>query len=111
MKRLLVLPLFFLLLTGCIRTTSGGSHTGYITAVETNGIIFKADYVYIKTDLSSSQEDKYCIEDDDVLSQVKQAQSDKSKVTLKYHDELFYWPSRCHNGTAQGMVDSVEVNQ
>lgn len=34
-----------------------GSHTGFVTAVEQEGYIYRNYRVYVKTDLSSSQED------------------------------------------------------
>lgn len=41
--------------------TGKGSHLGYISSTETNGIFFKTPRLYFKTSLRSSQEDKYCV--------------------------------------------------
>ena len=60
-KLLLLLPVVALLLTGCWVTTTDGEHTGFVTAVEKNGAFWKTGRVYIKSDLSSSQEDIYCV--------------------------------------------------
>jgi len=38
-----------------------GTHTGYVTAVDQRGYIWKNYDVYFKTDVSSSQEDIYCV--------------------------------------------------
>jgi len=69
---------------------SRGEHTGYITAVETNGLIWKTDSVYIKSELSSSQEDRYCIIDEKITETLKQKAISGEKVTLVFND----WFSR-----------------
>lgn len=65
-----------------------GSHTGYVTAVEKHGVIFKKYRVYFKTDLSSSQEDTYCVEADktELVDTLKTVSEQKKRVTLKYTD-------------------------
>ena len=61
-----------------------GEHTGYITAIQKQGIFFKTGRAYIKTDVSSSQEDAYCVVDDNVFNQLKELSEKKEKVTVKY---------------------------
>lgn len=68
--------------------TGRGSHTGYITAVEKGGVIWKTGRAYIKTDLSSSQEDMYCVVDDSVYSTLEQKSVNKEKVTIKHFSWL-----------------------
>lgn len=77
-----------LLLTGIkFSGTGNGSHTGYITAVESSGYIFRNYVVYVKTDLSSSQEDKYCVHRDNssLADTLKKAAKLKVKITVNYH--------------------------
>jgi len=64
--------------------TGDGGHTGFITAVERNGIIWKTYTAYIKTDVSSSQEDLYCVIDTKVIEQLKEKAKNKEKVTIEY---------------------------
>lgn len=63
-----------------------GTHTGYVTAVD--GGYFASKF-YFKTELSSSQEDEYCIENDNENLQVlRGAQLENKKITLEYKEYL-----------------------
>lgn len=67
-----------------------GSHTGYVTAVEREGVFYKKYRVYFKTDTSSSQEDEYCVENSQeqlALSLEKRAETKKLTV-LKYKENF-----------------------
>lgn len=64
--------------------TGKGEHTGYVTAVERSGLIWKTGTAYIKTDISSSQEDIYCITDSAVYQELEIASKNQQKVTIKY---------------------------
>ena len=64
--------------------TGKGQHTGYITAVEKSGVIWKKGRAYIKIDLSSSQEDQYCVIDDSVYSRLEEAARNKEKLTIQH---------------------------
>lgn len=67
-------------------STGDGQHTGYITAVEENGIFFKTWTVYVKTDPQSSQEDTYCLppQSEFMVTTLKDAADKRSLVTLSY---------------------------
>lgn len=67
-------------------TTRAGEHTGYITAVEQGGVLFHNYRVYFKTDNSSSQEDTYCINDDNeaLAKQTRLAVMTKNPVRIQY---------------------------
>jgi len=66
-----------------------GEHTGYITAVEDNTGIFpnNTTTVYVKTELSSSQEDEYCVQDSEyqLVQKLKDAARNKTNVTVKFN--------------------------
>lgn len=81
------LSLFFAL-TGIQYETARGMHTGYITAVMESGIIFKTGTAYIKTDVSSSQEDSYCFMDDSVGMQLKEYATSKEHVNVYFFSWL-----------------------
>src|SRR5437870_4313028 len=69
---------------------NNGSHSGYVTAVEREGIFFKKYRVYFKTDTSSSQEDQYCIEDKNnalALKLEKEAEA-KNRITVHYSESF-----------------------
>ncbi len=93
--------------SGCIETTSNGRHNGQVTAVERNGVIWKTWDVYIKSDISSSQEDKYCVEDTTLIPQLDALSKDRTKVTVLYRDELVVAPWRCGNDEV-GIITGIE---
>lgn len=109
MKKLLILPILAvaLILPGCGVTTRDGSHVGVITAIEKNGLMWQAYDVYVKTDKSSSQEDTYCVEDEDVIDALKEANKDGKRVEVIYHSELVVAPWRCHSSDT--IIDQVKV--
>lgn len=73
--------------TGLHYEISNGEHTGYITAVEQNGIIFKTYSLYIKTKLDSSQEDRYCVDgDEQFIEELKEKSRNEEQVTLEFVD-------------------------
>lgn len=78
-----------------IQTTKNGFHTGIVTAVETNGIIFKTNRVYFKTNDESTQEDTYCVIGRQLKEELINKQRSKEIVTLHYDDYLFVGYSLC----------------
>lgn len=92
-----------------IKTTENGKHTGYVTAIETNGIIFKTHSVYFKTDAESTQEDRYCILNETLKNELEQYQKDKKLVTISYYDIFSYGVKNCKiNDIA--IINKVEIN-
>jgi hypothetical protein len=67
-----------------IEITRGGTHTGYVTAIEENGIWFKTTSVYFKTDAMSSQEDRYCLIDKSLIPILQEKEINKEKVTITF---------------------------
>jgi hypothetical protein len=96
---LIVLAMFVVVpviaFTGLHVSTGSGEHTGYITAVEKRGIVWKTWRAYVKTDTASSQEDRYCVIDEDVVAAIKKASEEKQKVTLKYHSFISAGLTNC----------------
>ena len=87
------------------RVTTNGEHTGYITAVEQNGIIFKTYRVYLKTDLQSSQEDAYCVVDPVIFSDLEKVSREKTQVSVGYLSWLFSGVKNC--GRESAVITSV----
>lgn len=100
-KLLTLLSFSILVLTGCVNISSG-SHNGYITAVEKSGLIWKTGTVYIKTELSSTQEDFYCVEDENVYNDLVKYKDLGVKVKIHFTDELIIAPWRCGNTVTDG---------
>lgn len=86
---------FFSIVGLHIVTTENGKHTGYVTAIETNGWIFKTDSVYFKTETESSQEDRYCIIDEEVKNKLEQYQKERKRVTIKFYDWMYRGIKNC----------------
>ena len=76
-----------------------GSHTGVVTAVEyTSNIIWGANLVYFKTVRESSQEDVYCVNDENVKNQLFEAQKNKKEVTIYFKNDFIMWKWQCNGG-------------
>lgn len=104
---LIVLAICVILFTGIhIKTTVGGIHTGTITAIEINGVIFKTTAVYFKTDTQSSQEDVYCLIDKSLIPELEQLQKEKKLITINYIDYLLPAMKEC--GRGNGIITGVE---
>lgn len=96
---LIVMGMFVLVpviaFTGLHVSTGSGEHTGYVTAIEKRGVIWKTWRAYVKTDTASSQEDSYCVMDGEVVEALKKASEEKQKVTLKYHSFISAGLTNC----------------
>ena len=64
--------------------TGRGEHTGFVTATEKHGIFFKTNTAYLKTDTQSSQEDNYCVIDEDVYSQLQRYSVEKTHLNVYF---------------------------
>jgi hypothetical protein len=85
-----------------LTSTGPGTHTGYITAVEQEGYIFRNYRVYVKTDNQSSQEDVYCL-DRNRQDLVKEAQA------LSQKRELVSVDFAGVRGLGFGLCDGVQI--
>jgi hypothetical protein len=76
-----------------------GVHTGVVTAVEYNSnIIWSANIVYFKTVRESSQEDRYCVNDEGIKNQLIEAQKNKTEVTIYFKNDFIMWKWQCNGG-------------
>jgi len=85
-----------------VNVPSQGEHTGYISAVDYSKPFpgFKSNIVYFKTDPQSTQEDKYCVVDENVLKELKIAQKERQMVTISYENGWFIPNKICYDGTS-----------
>jgi len=85
-----------------LSSTGAGSHTGYITAVEQEGYLFPNYRVYVKTENSSSQEDKYCLHRDNnnLAQQAKALSQSRSLVEVSFKGV---------RGIGLGLCDRLEI--
>lgn len=103
MKKIIVIiiiasPILFMTALFFVVISYGsGQHTGYITAVDQEGLLFKNYDVWIKTELSSSQEDQYCISrfDSELADKIKEASEKRQRVTIKYTNYVTMRPDYC----------------
>ncbi|MBU6501193.1 MAG: hypothetical protein KGI72_05195 [Patescibacteria group bacterium] len=66
-----------------------GTHTGYVTAVERSGIFVKNYVVYFKTNKAQSQEDRYCVhqEDTQLAEGLRKSGENDKEITITYTGE------------------------
>ena len=76
-----------------------GEHSGFITAVDQRGYIFRNYDVYFKTDNSSSQEDRYCINraNTALIEEAKQANRAREQVVITYKGVRGFGWGLCSN--------------
>jgi hypothetical protein len=76
---------------------NSGQYTGFVTAVEQNGVIFKGYNVFLKTELESSDSDKACIDrnNKELIDELRQAQREKRNIVLEYEGVLEYGVGQC----------------
>jgi len=72
-----------------INTDAEGSHTGFVTAVERSGIFVKNYRVYFKTSKNQSQEDVYCVRQDDykLADELRESSRSDKEITIHYTGE------------------------
>lgn len=104
---IIVVSVFFLLfwlVAGIVyvpyKTTDNGRHYGQVTAVEDNGLIWKTTTVYFKSDISSSQEDKYCLDKkqpgyDELRKRLESAAKNHTRITIEFYSVLSAGWKRC----------------
>lgn len=97
-----------LLIWWAFQEPGNGQHTGYVTATETGGIFWQTDRAYIKTDTQSSQEEAYCVVNDEVLEKLREAQKEKKLITIEYSGEFIVPTSKCRGEAAT--ITSVEIS-
>lgn len=86
-----------------------GEHTGYVTAVDQRGYIFKNYEVYFKTDTSSSQEDVYCVSRfmPELADELRLAGSRHERVTIRYQGVRGIGLGLCHTTQINMMEESL----
>lgn len=93
-------------ITGLHIQTGNGSHTGYVTATERNGFLFKTNRAYLKTDNQSSQEDTYCVMNDDVFKTLQDLQKSKKNISIEFIEYVSQGVFSCNGESA--VITSVE---
>ena len=68
--------------------TGSGKQTGYVSAVEKSGVLFKTGRAYIKPTLESTQEDIYCVMDDRILEELEKISVEKKRVEITHFSWL-----------------------
>ncbi len=84
---------------------SSGTHTGIVTATEKNWLIWTTNLAYFKTSQYTSQEDKYCVVDNDVFSDLKKYQANNTEVTVTFENPIITPRWECGSGGISIIVD------
>jgi len=113
MKGGIIIVLLILIIVGTVctfgisyETTTSGTHTGIVTAIEHTGFFFKTYTVYVKTDAMSSQEDAYCLTDTSLIPILTKLEEGKEKVTITFKDYIIKGWLDC-NGEPNGIITGV----
>jgi len=106
MKTLFILLILSISMTGCFRYGTG-TFDGYVTGTE-DAIFWEK--VYMKTDLTSSNEDCMVFNkgDDDLHTLLKDSMADKTRVRITYAKHLFI-VTGCGDDGQEGFLGSDEV--
>lgn len=80
--------------------TGSGVQAGYVSAIEKQGVFFKTGRVYIKPDLSSTQEDIYCVTDEGVYRQLETASLLQERVEVRHNSVLVAGVTSCEGESA-----------
>lgn len=88
-----IIPIF----TGVNIKNSEGQYKGYVTAVEKNGTYFVGYTAYLKSDLTSSNEDVACIDRNNtqLIEEIKKAQENKENIVMEYESVWQYKIGEC----------------
>ena len=74
---------------------TSGTHKGVITAVETNSFIVTNQRAYVKSSAETTQEDTYCVQDQNVYKKLEEASQNSEVVTIKFAHPLVEWRWNC----------------
>ena len=105
---LIGIPVAFVaaMILGIHWNTGNGSQTGFVSATEQEGLIFKTNRVYIKPTLESTQEDSYCVTDDSVYQALRLAEIEKRPVSVKHHSFFIAGMVNCKQQAA--IINAVQ---
>ncbi len=92
-------------LTSHIGAVNEGQHTGYVTAVEREGLIWKTWRAYVKTDPQSSQEDLYCVTDPNVVFDLQYMEKSRQLITVNYSSPAIVFKWEC--GGESSIIKSI----
>lgn len=99
--------IFVIPFTGFHLITGGGDHTGYITSVERTGVFWKTGTAYLKTSTQSTQEDAYCVTDNEVYNQLQADSITGAHINVHFHSYLATSVTEC--GSEGAIIDSVQT--
>lgn len=102
-----VLFFFITTFTGLNISTGTGSQVGYVSAVEKTGLIWKTGRLYIKPELESTQEDIYCVKNEELLKELEKTAETKSKIKVKHFSVISAGIANCSAESA--IVESFEI--
>jgi len=85
-----------------------GQHTGVVTAIEyNNNFLWDANIVYFKSSDQSTQEDRYCVKDEEVINKLRGYSQNKEIVTIFFQNDFILWRWECNGGIS--IIDKVEI--
>lgn len=103
----LIWVVLFVPIFGFNYNTGDGVQVGYISAVENNGVFFKTYTAYVKPTLESTQEDMYCVIDEDIIEKLILASEKKQNVKVGYYSLFSAGMKKC--GGEGAIISEVTV--
>lgn len=94
-------------IVGWHHETGAGSQVGYVSAVEKEGFFFKTGRAYIKPTLESTQEDTYCVIDEDVYLDLKARSVSKERIEVSHVSYAANGVTKCAGENA--VITAVKV--
>jgi len=91
-----------------IFSANEGEHTGIVTAADEDAVLFfGTNYnVYFKTSEYSTQEDRYCVEDEALFKELQGYARNRTVITIRYKNDWFVHRSICNGGV--GIIREVK---
>lgn len=77
---------------------TNGTQTGFVEAVQQEGVIWQNYHIFIKSSNEASQADKYCILERNrhLAEDIRRESEGGSKISIKYHRNFYLLPlGRC----------------
>ena len=96
------------MISGFTLTSTSGEHTGYVTATQQTGIIWKTWDVYFKTNTTSTQEDEYCVADSNLVSELQADQQNSKHITIQFAEGMWMMPLWKCSGSDSAIITGIK---
>ncbi len=85
---------------------TNGQQRVTVTAIDSHGLIWKTERVFVRAIEESDLEDRYCITSDEIKTKLRDANISRQQVLIGYNKPSFVGPWEC--GKEYAIIQSVE---